>query len=61
MNSLGGPGKGTPSRVGQRGVAEGLGGIGEIVKVEVARGVDARLAVGQVQGQGLALLDVAQH
>ena len=69
VNSLGGRGKGTPSLpssavskfsgVRQRGVAEGLRGVGVIVEVEVARRVDARFAVGQVQGQGLALRDVA--
>ena len=47
--------------VRQRGVAEGLRGVGVIVEVEVARRVDARFAVGQVQGQGLALRDVARQ
>ena len=47
------------ARVGQRRFANGLGGIGVIVQIEVARGVDAGLAVGQVQGKRLALLDEA--
>ena len=46
------------ARVGQRRFANGLGGIGVIIEIEVAGSVDAGLAVGQVQGQGLALLDV---
>ena len=45
--------------VGQRGVAEGLRGIGVIVQIEVTGSVDAGLAVREIQGQGLALLDVA--
>ena len=44
--------------MGQRRFANGLGGIGVIIEIEVAGSVDAGLAVGQVQGQGLALLDV---
>ena len=45
----------------RRGLADGLRGIGVIVKVPVTGSVDARLAVGQVQSQRLTLRDVAKH
>ena len=44
--------------VGQRGLANGLRGVGVIVKVPVTGSVDRSVALGQVQGEGLALLDV---
>ena len=47
-------------RVRQRGIAEGLRGVGVIVEEKMARRVDAGLPVREVQGEGLALLDVAQ-
>ena len=48
------------ARVGQRRVADGLGCVGEIIQVEVAGRVDARLAVGQGDVERLALSDVTE-
>ena len=46
--------------VGHGSLADGLRRIGVVIQVEVAGSVDARLAVGQIQVQGLTLLDVAE-
>ena len=46
--------------MGQRRLADGLRGVGVIVKVEVTGSVDRSVALGQVQGEGLALLNVPQ-
>ena len=51
---------GVHGRVGQR-CRLGLAAVGIVVQPEVAGGQDARVAVGEVDGQGLALGDVAQH
>ena len=73
VNSLGGRGKGTPvtlvggfkrcrrvqGGVGQRGVADGLRGIGVIVEPEMRRCKRAGLAVREIQHKRLALLYVA--
>ena len=48
------------SRVGQRCLADGLRGVGVIVEIEVTGSVDAGLPVREVQGEGLALLNVPQ-
>ena len=46
-------------RVGQRRLADGLRGVGVIVKVPMTGSVDRSVALGQIQGEGLAFLDVA--
>ena len=43
--------------VGQRRLADGLRGVGVIVEVPVTGSVDRSVALGQVQGEGLALLN----
>ena len=48
------------ARVGQRRLADGFGCVRVIVEVEVARRVDRSVALGQAQGEGLALLDVPE-
>ena len=48
-------------RVRHRRIAEGLRGVRKIIEIEVARRVDAEaFRFGQVQGEGLALLDVTE-
>ena len=44
-----------------RRVAERLRGVRVVVEVELARRVDGSVAIGQVQGQGLAFLDIPQR
>ena len=48
-------------RVRHRRVAERLRGVRVVVEVELARRVDGSVAIGQVQGQGLAFLDIPQR
>ena len=47
-------------RVRHRRIAEGLRGVRKIIEIEVARRVDRSVALGQVEGEGLALLDVTE-
>ena len=46
--------------VGQRRLADGLRGVGVIIEIEVTGSVDRGVALGQVQGEGLALLNVPE-
>ena len=47
--------------VGHRLIAQRLGRLREVVEVEVGGHVDRGIALGQLQSDGLPLLDVAQH
>ena len=46
--------------MGQRRLADGLRGVGVIIEIEVTGSVERGVALGQVQGEGLALLNVPE-
>ena len=53
--------RGVDVGVGHRLVAQRLGRLREIIEVEMGGHVDRRIALRQLQGDGLPFLDVAQH